>query len=317
MAAVFVSVIGPNLLMHERVSLNDGYRALRWIANLPADRPLVVLVGSSHTQHGIDHELLEAELARRGVNVHVGILAFGGMAPIEQHFYLRSYRALGLKVPDAVLFEVAPTWAFNPVWPIWQNRHSPRMVEMMDWRSTAEALRWTFSIGRADWALDILGLAARDYLGFSVLSARVPFAQVPPQDPTYPLAGQRPSFTQEAYESAKAGPAGPQGAWNELQLSRQQSERMARTAEETGSRLVGFYVVPFVGVRDADQARLCPEHRFCLVPDDALMEELDRYELWYDASHVQAEGRRRFTIWFAGRIADQLRRALPSVPGGR
>jgi hypothetical protein len=238
------------------------------------------------------------------------MLAFGGMTLVERHFYLRCLGTIVHDRPAAVLFEASTAYELDPISTIWTNRKSTRMVDMMDWRSALESLRWIVWQGRdhTNWVTDFLGLLARHYLSFDAVSGAVPFEDMPAVDHTFALPGKASYFTPELYRERSATPALPEEAWSKFAWGRRQLDRMARTAAAAGARVTGVYGMPVLGHAERSYwERLCTDNRLCVVPDAGVMEELGPYEQWYDAQHLSAEGRRRFTLWFAARLAQQIK----------
>jgi hypothetical protein len=110
------------------------------------DRPVVLLVGSSFTQQGIDPEVLAEILGESGRRITVLPLAIGGLSHLERLYYLKEYLAHAKRMPQLVLFEIAGGYDNGPLFQLQQMSFSDRMVAMMDGSSAWWAFRWLFSM---------------------------------------------------------------------------------------------------------------------------------------------------------------------------
>ena len=81
-------------LLHELADYND-------------DRPVVLLIGSSFTERGIDPGALSDALANSGRAPAVQRLAVGGAPHLERLYYMKEYLARAKRKPKLVLFEIA------------------------------------------------------------------------------------------------------------------------------------------------------------------------------------------------------------------
>lgn len=80
----------------------------RQIAAAPAEAPLVVMLGSSRTVHGLDAEKLERELSRRRRGLVIAYnFGLPGAGPFTELVCLRRLLAEGIR-PDLALVEVLP-----------------------------------------------------------------------------------------------------------------------------------------------------------------------------------------------------------------
>jgi hypothetical protein len=105
-------------------------------------RPVVLLIGSSFTEHGVDPDLLAAKLGDTGHAAVVNRLAVGGAPHLERLHYLKEYLAHAARKPQLVLFEIAGNYDSTPLYQIDQMRFSDRMVAIMDGASVWWGLRW-------------------------------------------------------------------------------------------------------------------------------------------------------------------------------
>jgi hypothetical protein len=71
------------------------------------DRPVVLLIGSSFTERGIDPDALSDALVNSGRSPAVQRLAVGGAPHLERLYYLKEYLGRAKRKPKLVLFEIA------------------------------------------------------------------------------------------------------------------------------------------------------------------------------------------------------------------
>lgn len=299
-------VVAANVATSGRVRPTEGYMALRAMDQAGRDKPLVVFVGSSLTQHGIDGALLESELSARGVDVHVALLAFGGMVPSERHFYLRQMRRFVHVAPAAVFLEFSSGYDLSPIANLTPNLRSARIVDMMDFTSLTEVLRWAATNGESmQVSSGLLGAFVRRYLNLGAIKDSVPFQTVTAQDPSYPLVKPASYFTEELYTKLSALAPLPEGIWKRFDWSLWQRARMVSTI---GAAKVGYYGMPQLGgIEPYYWKWFCESRPNCIAPSADLMGELQHYPLWYDGLHLRAEGREIFTRWLADRVAKILK----------
>jgi hypothetical protein len=88
------------------------------------DRPVVLLVGSSFTQQGIDPEVLAEILGESGRRITVLPLAIGGLSHLERLYYLKEYLAHAKRMPQLVLFEIAGGYDNGPLFQLQQMSFS-------------------------------------------------------------------------------------------------------------------------------------------------------------------------------------------------
>src|SRR5258708_24920747 len=80
---------------------------VEYLTDYDGDRPVVLLVGSSFTQQGVDPDVLAETLGAFGRSVAVLPLAIGGLSHLERLYYLKDYLAHAKRMPQLVLFEIA------------------------------------------------------------------------------------------------------------------------------------------------------------------------------------------------------------------
>jgi hypothetical protein len=95
----------------------DKLRQLRLrLASVPADRPLVLMLGSSRTAHGFDADRLEQAMARGGHDVVAYNFGIPGAGPLTELVTLRRLLADGIR-PELLLVEVFPPLLAGQVLP--------------------------------------------------------------------------------------------------------------------------------------------------------------------------------------------------------
>lgn len=281
---------------------------LKYLVETRSDKPILLLVGSSLTQYGIDETALETALAAEGHDVTVLRLGFGGMSIPERLYYLRRYLALAEQRPAAVLFEVSGYYDLHPLQQLAQNPFSRREIAAMDLDNLRLSLAWLLGPDGApalagpllaDFALHGLQIGVLPKSAWwSELEAK-PFRVVPPKTEYDPDATVAAEVAEIEHDEA---PPVPITAWTRQAI-----------AEETGLfRAVGvthfgFYATPSRYVPEWRYARdFCrAEQAYPCLPaeDPALLASLGQDRAWLDQTHLQGEGRARYTAWLAGRIA--------------
>ena len=136
---------------------------VEYLTDYDGDRPVVLLVGSSFTQQGVDPDVLAKTLGTSGRGVAVLPLAIGGLSHLERLYYLKDYLAHAKRMPQLVLFEIAGGYDNGPLFQLQQMLFSDRMVAMMDGATAWWAFRWLFS-------KDASGLTTRIVLGGEILA---------------------------------------------------------------------------------------------------------------------------------------------------
>ena len=167
---------------------------LQQLTEYDGERPVVLLIGSSFSEAGIDPDVLAEALGSSGRAAAVQRLAVGGAPHLERLHYLKEYLARAKRKPQLVLFEIAGGYDSGPLYQVHQMRFSDRMVAMMDGSSAWWALRWLVSAGdlslseRFMLGSEILGQLALhvSHIGFLWNSAPVR------QATTYDIAGSSP-----------------------------------------------------------------------------------------------------------------------------
>ena len=281
-------------------------------------RPIVLVIGSSFSEHGIDPDLFAAELSDAGRPVVVNRLAVGGAPHLERLYYLKQYLARAARKPELVLFEVAGNYDSTPLYQVHQMRFSDRMVAIMDAQSLWWGLRWlggTDGLGLwqrvrlggeifAQWALHLNNIG---YLWNSAPIAAAlgqEFTELPWTDPVSDQ--DAPRLLKEADTARDLRPDWPTkipAPWMSAFLA----EEMA-TLQHYGTRRFAFFSVPSMqGVNVVYARRFCAAMRQfpCFVGEEPeLLDALGHGADWWDYDHLKDEGSRIFTRWLADHIVE-------------
>jgi hypothetical protein len=287
---------------------------LHQLADYDGERPVVLLIGSSFSEMGIDPDALAEALGSAAVHR----LAVGGAPHLERLHYLKEYLARAERKPQLVLFEIAGGYDSGPLYQVHQMRFSDRMVAMMDGSSAWWALRWLAGADglslsqRFTLGSEIIGQLALhvSHIGFLWNSAPVHVAA------TYDTGGAPPPMhlsdddAGELIEQAAAArdlkpdwPSDVPTRW----ISAFLAEEIA-VLQRHGVERFAFYSVPSMQGANVVYAR-----RFCAAitefacitgEDPKLLAELRHGADWYDFDHLQGAGRDVFTRWLGDRLVE-------------
>ena len=293
---------------------------LEHLTEYDGDRPVVLLVGSSFTQAGIDPDALAQTLGSSGHGVEVLPLAMGGAPHLERLHYLKEYLIHAKRKPELVLFEVAGGYDNGPLYQLHQMHFTDRMVAMMDGSSAWWAFRWLFNRDDVDSLstrlisggeiLAHLGLHVA-HMGFLWNSKRAGL----PTDYDPGLSPPEEHFSDddvartldEAAEARVLRADWPQNvptnwmrAFLEEEMSMLRRYRVDRFA---------FYSVPSMqGGNVAYARRFCaamPNFPCIIGEDPQLLAGLRRGTEWYDFDHLQGEGRALYTQWLGDQLVEE------------
>ena len=295
-------------------------------ASAGAAKPAVLLVGSSHSELGIDEEVLEQALREQGHDVTVLRLVAGGSGMTEQWYQTRRFLEFATVKPVLVLFEASGAYhAYGPFFALRENPLSNRAIATTDAENAYWALRW---LVQADWHLTFsgvsrtFGLSERLALGlrllghFALREARIGYAtgasvfgRIEPV-PNLVYSAKVVSIPQAAFNAVLSHgrddepphlSAGLRG-WVQ-DFNRHQVE----TLEESGVRRIGFYSVPTVFDREMQYLHYFCRHMAeqpCLdSADPGLLKALAEDRHWRDGEHLLGDGRIIYTRWLARQIA--------------
>jgi hypothetical protein len=301
---------------------------LKYLVELETDRPVLLLVGSSYSQYGIDETALQQALEAAGHKVTVARFGFGGLSIPERLYYLRRYLASARHRPAAVLFEISAYYELKPLKQLQQNPFSAREIAALDGDNLRLSLAWVF--GPEGAGSDRLTLAAElvgDYLLHTLQIGALPNSVPADRLPASNFAGTPPKTAHFTAEQIAADLADGQ---NGQVISPELLDPDHQTPVPTGWALgaideeldlfraagiarFGFYGLPS---RYADEPIYARQFcrgmtRFPCIPaeDPALIAGLGCDEDWLDETHLQGPGRARYTQFLAERLAAS--RVLP------
>jgi hypothetical protein len=291
---------------------------LQQLSDYDGERPVVLLIGSSFSEAGIDPELLAEALGSSGRAAAVQRLAVGGAPHLERLHYLKEYLARAKRRPQLVLFEIAGGYDSGPLYQVHQMRFSDRMVAMMDGWSAWWALRWLLGADglslseRFTLGSEILGQLALhvSHIGFLWNSAPVREATTSDIGGSSSPARFSDDDAAKLVEQAAAG-RDLKPDWPQVVPTRWMSAFLAEeiaTLQRHGAERFAFYSVPSM-----QGANVAYAHRFCAAitkfaciigesPD--LLADLRHGADWYDFDHLQGAAREVFTRWLGDRLVE-------------
>jgi hypothetical protein len=293
---------------------------VEYLADYDGDRPVVLLVGSSFTQQGVDLDVLAETLGNSDRSIAVLPLAIGGLSHLERLHYLKEYLAHAKRMPQLVLFEIAGGYDNGPLFQLQQMRFSDRMVATMDGATAWWAFRWLLgedvpgSTTRIVLAGEILAHLALHvgHVGFLWNSTRADHPgnydprALPPKAQHF-TDDEVARFVDRAARTRDLRADWPQTVptnWMRALLEAEMS-----ILREHGIERFGFYSVPSMqGDNVAYARRFCAAmpNFICIVGEDPqLLAGLQRDMDWYDFDHLHGEGRRLYTRWLGDRLLAQ------------
>lgn len=282
---------------------------LQRLTNYDGERPVVLLIGSSFSEKGIEPDVLADALGSSGRVAAVQRLAVGGAPHLERLHYLKEYLARARRMPQLVLFEITGGYDSGPLYQVHQMRFSDRMLAMMDGSSAWWALRWLASA-------DNLGLPQRFMLGSEILGQLalhvshigVLWNSAPVREAAaYDAGGSPPprhlsdddtaELLAQAATARDLKPDWPRNVptwWMSAFLAEE-----ITTLRRHNVQRFAFYSVPSMqGANIAYARRFCAAMtKFaCIVGEDPeLLANLRHSADWYDFDHLQGAGRAVFT----------------------
>jgi hypothetical protein len=295
------------------------HELLQQLTDYDGERAVVLLIGSSFSEAGIDPDVLAETLGSSGRAAAVQRLAVGGAPHLERLHYLKEYLARAKRRPQLVLFEIAGGYDSGPLYQVHQMRFSDRMVAMMDGSSAWWALRWLAGADglslfqRFTLGSEILGQLALHVSHIGFLWNSAPARETVTTDDS---AGSPPPTrfsddeTVELLEQAAAArdlkpdwPADVPTRWMSAFLA----EEIALLQRHTVVRFA-FYSVPSMqGANVAYARRFCAAiTKFaCIIGEDPnLLAELRHGADWSDFDHLQGAAREVFARWLGDRLVE-------------
>jgi hypothetical protein len=287
------------------------------LTDYDGERPVILLIGSSFTEAGIDPDVLARALGSSGHAAAVHRLAVGGAPHLERLHYLKEYLARAERRPQLVLFEIAGGYDSGPLYQVHQMRFTDRMVAMMDGSSAWWALRWLAGADglspfqRLTLGSEILGQLVLhvSHIGFLWNSSLLHETITPHDSGGSPPAtrfsdGDTAELLEQAADAQDLKPDWPADVptrWMSAFLA----EEIA-ILQRHGVERFAFYSVPSMqGANVAYARRFCAATtKFaCIVGEDPiLLADLRHGADWYDFDHLQGAAREVFTRWLGDRL---------------
>jgi hypothetical protein len=281
------------------------------------ERPVVLLIGSSFSEAGIDPDVLAQTLGSSGRAPAVQRLAVGGAPHLERLHYLKEYLDRAKRRPQLVLFEIAGGYDSGPLYQVHQMRFTDRMMAMMDGSSAWWALRWVAGadglslVQRLTLGSEILGQFALHVSHIGYLWNSAPLRETvttDDSDGSPPPTRFSDDDTAELLEHAAAArdlkpdwPADVPTRWMSAFLA----EEIA-ILQRHGVERFGFYSVPSMQGANVAYARrfFAATTTFaCIIGEDPiLLADLRHGADWYDFDHLQGAAREVFTRWLGDRL---------------
>jgi hypothetical protein len=285
---------------------------LKYLAALQSDRPILLLVGSSYSQYGIDETGLETALDAAGHKMTVARLGFGGLSIPERLYYIRRYLAAAKQQPAIVLFEIAAYYDTQPLKMFERNLFTRREIAALDADNLRLSLDWVWGpdgepSNRLTLTAELLAHFAlraleAGFLPNSIWQAALPasrFSGTPPKTAHFTDAA---IIADLAKGRSGAAMAPVPSLW-----TRQTIAEEIRLFRAGGVARFGFYAPPsrYAGepIYARQFCRAVTEYPCIPAEDPALLDALGHDEDWLDDTHLQGPGRERYTAWLADRLA--------------
>lgn len=309
-AEVFASI-----LIREARLVPNGLEPLplvKYIENQGAGPPILLIVGSSFTQYGIDSNRLARDLSKAGEPVRVMRLGYGGMSLLERLRYLRKLVRAGFR-PKWAMLEVSRSYDKRPLFQFNRNLYSRHMIENMDLPTARLSLQWVLFYDHApilNRLQDSYLIVAHLFLRFvhvGYFQTAIPWDQVVPDSYSY-IPPRSPLLTQarimrrlHAAAEALHGPvprADDISPWAMMVY-----HRMERILRRAGVTSIGFYALPTPQPKEVFYDREFFRRRDHIYPSaDLLFQQLAPVGDWLDYYHLYGPGRSLVTDWLASHI---------------
>jgi hypothetical protein len=282
-----------------------------------ADRNVLVIDGGSYPARGIDPKVLQAELSKRGYSTRVVLLSMSAGNHFERHEMYRDVLA-GLSAADArnenwvLLAEVHVGYDERPFAQLGKNQDTARAYRYVTPANAAYGLYALLFGGGKDVELDHLPwVVARHALvnAFNVGAAAwlVRHDTIKPhsgyirgnRDGNYRFPGLEPTIN--AITAPLDGVSVPPWSFSIRE------RRVRKLFAPFIKRFVYYGVPATTAVNTLYIRKFCELTREpCVAPvDKALLEQLNKSDMWFNAGHMSSTGARVFATWMAGRL-DEL-----------
>lgn len=279
------------------------------------EHPVILFIGSSATQYGVNGKMLEQFLADAGLPVTVLQFSLSGANHFERLFMLRlflekigaQHREELKKAPTIMLCEVFDAYDESPLYLFKKEAYTRRAITWFEPKQAWAAWKaWRASEKRdniSSWSLWEHFLLNRFAVGsFSALKVPSYGKEI---ESFFPLAGTKKTFHYHSAEktfrtTTISLPQELYPGWKSYYQT---------LFQEMGGVVhsCGFYALPTLEPqRRAYQesfAKVIPPHTMMLGPiDQQIMESFLRPEYWFDGVHPQGQGSILVTSWLGQEI---------------
>jgi hypothetical protein len=337
----FASVLGASfaLLAVLRAALPDEWLwpnspvarqarwAVRYLEKKPGweQEPVILMTGSSATCFGVDPQLLEKELAERGVQATVLLFAMIGETHHERRYHLQSFlRQLGAegrrKLESAhVIFlnEVFDAYDEEPLYRFEKEAFTERSINFLNpvnaWKAweAHRAAGEVASLAPAQAASLLAQHALLNQLATGVFSNMKWPGGKRGRSPSFGvLPGPKPGFDFD--QATKLWREAEFAAGNErLPQAGLASKHVSEPLERYADRR-GYYALPTIessraAYAESFAANVGPNQIMAGPPTREKIEPVLRRDLWFDGVHPAGDGSKFFTALLAEELAPWLK----------
>jgi hypothetical protein len=293
-----------------------------------SDHPVVILVGSSVTNYGIDPERLEANLADNGIRATVLSFCMPGDNHHERLYMLETFLAeLGdnnrKKLAEAqVLYlgEIFDAYDLNPLYRIEKEASTERAILFLNptksiqaWSAYQKFLEENPDAPRARIAWLLFEHSLMNRLAVGAFSSMRPApARGKRTPPFFALEGSKESFDYDDAVRAFTGESGKQVTRPGLPPPFLASFGDLRKVMDPYVDAYGFYCLPTLEPGRSEYGKafsqFAPEGTFVLGPATrGEMSDLMFREEWFDGVHPTGSGAKKFTDWISKKLEPRLR----------
>jgi hypothetical protein len=294
--------------------------------------PVFILLGSSATNFSIDHELLECILAEKGTPATVLSFAMIGQTHLERRYAVEAFlRQIGgegrrklASARVALMHEIFDAYDRNPLYRFEKEAFTERYIQFLNpanaWRgwkayeaqlaSEPQSPRWSVAALLSHHAL-LNQFAVGSFSDMKWPGERKRI------DRTF-LALEQPEAGFDFQKAAAAWQTGIRSS-DRIPDHTLPYEQWSRSMQDIFQVMepyadeIGFYSLPVLEQARADYAEDFalalddPQSPVLPLPTKEEVAHLLSGELWFDEVHPTASGARKFTEWFAGRVASMAR----------
>jgi len=284
--------------------------------------PLILLIGSSYTRHGVDPDVINAIFRENGLRARVLIRAAGGTSRLEQWQNVKEVvRNLG-KVPSTVLFEVSYSYDHRPVYGL-RSPYSPRALAQFDAQGTLWAVQALLKYtpeselyGMEDKASVFAGVVqhflartlnvglAHNLVDLENVNTRPSFSAREEAEDDYDPVAQSDTLKPWPWEVGEVRlPSRPLNLWIKGYFS-----DVDKMLEQKGVETFGYYVPPSASPSKRKYSlQFCREvsPKVCInMNQRSLMDQLEA-DKWIDRGHLRANGAQLASVWLAQQLIDE------------